>query len=115
MPNWNQNPGPPATTQGTGGYAKGVNQNPPGKAPRTDHGGKVYQDSGWDLKPNGRSLSGNMPLLSGFTRYGVAAKRWAKMLYNHALCSWVVYIFNNLKGDKNSLTGKNAVVGNRRK
>ena len=101
MPNWNQNQGPPTRMKGKGSFAKGENQNPVGKAPMTDPGGKVYQDSGWALKANGGSLAKNMPLLSEFARYaewGIASKRWAKMLYNHPLSNGVDYFINNLKG-----------------
>ena len=42
-------------------------KNPMGRAPMTDHGGKVYQDSDWALKTNGRYLAKNMTSLSEFT------------------------------------------------
>ena len=38
-----------------GSFAKGGNRNPTGRAPRTDHGSKVYLDSDWAL--NGISLA----------------------------------------------------------
>ena len=46
---WNQNPAPAAN--GKGSFAKGESQNPGGRTPRIDHGGKVYRDIDWGLKP----------------------------------------------------------------
>ena len=74
--------------KGYGSFAKGRNRNPIGEAPVTYHGGKVYQDSGWDLETNGRSLAKNVHLHIEFTRYGecgIAAKRRAVILYNRPL------------------------------
>ena len=57
MPNWGRNPGPPITTDGKGSFDKWGNLNPIGRAPRTDHGGKVYDDTDWALKTIERSLA----------------------------------------------------------
>ena len=124
IPKLVQNPGPPIPMKGKGSLGKWGNQNPKGRAPMADPGGKVYQDSGRGLKTNVRCLAKNMPLLNEFTRYGewgVAAKRWAVMLYNHPLSSGVDYFSNNLGDNKSSLTDRNAAgflkkgeIGNRR-
>ena len=82
-----------------------------GRAPMTDPVGKVYQDSDWDLKTNGRSLAKNVPLRSEFTYYGDlgnAAKRWAKMLYVHPISNGVDYFIDNSKDCKSSISAKNA-------
>ena len=100
MPGWHQNPGPPKQTKEKGSSAKGGSRNPVGKAQRADPGGKGYPDSDSDLKTNGRSLAKNTPLLSEFTRYGgwgIASKRWAKMLHNRPLSRGVDYFANKLK------------------
>ena len=52
-----------------------------------------------------------MRLLGEFARcgeWGIASKRWPKVIYNHPLNSGVGYFRNNLKGSNNSLMGKNA-------
>ena len=51
--NWVQNVETPTPSKGKGGFLNGGNQNPMGRAPMTDPGGKVYQDSDWALKTNG--------------------------------------------------------------
>ena len=68
-----------------GNFAKGRNRNPIGRTLRADHGSKAFRDIDWDLKTNGRSVAGNMPLLSEFTNYAdwdTDAGRWAMMLHN---------------------------------
>ena len=60
-------------------FRKTGNQNPAGRAPTTDHGGKVYHDSDFALKTIGRSLAGNMHLLIEFTRYWDWGGRIKKM------------------------------------
>ena len=111
MPGRIRNPGPPTTTKGNGSFSKGESRNPVGRAPRTDHGGEVYRDSDWALRPNGGTLANNMPILREFTRYGEwggASKRWAKVLYIRPLSRGVDYFASNLKQSKKSLTSKSA-------
>ena len=72
--------------KGNGSFAKGGNQNPMGRAPRTDPGGNAYQYSDLALKTNEVYLPKNMPLIREFPRnldWETDAKRWAMMLYNH--------------------------------
>ena len=109
--NWVQNVETPTPSKGKGGFLNGGNQNPMGRAPRTDPGGKVKQDSDCDLKTNERSFAKNMLLLSEFTcnvDWGAATKRWEKMLYNHPISQGVDYFINNLISSKSSLTDNHA-------
>ena len=76
-----------------------------GKNPKTDPGGKAYEDIDWGLKTNVRALAKNMPLLRKYTNYGdweTDATRWAMMLYSRPISSGVDYFANNLKGRKTS-------------
>ena len=106
MNNWWGIPTPPKEK---GRCAKGGNQKPMGRSPRTDPGGKAYQDIEWALKTNGGSVAGNMPLLIEFANYvdwEADGGGWASMLHSRPV--YMGYFINYLKGIATSVIDKNS-------